>query len=95
MLTPSNGVAIQDRATAGALAQNLASLAGAPVIYLRNARSGTDFSAYTSVDGVTWSTIAGSTLDPRPDMTQSCPASPSAHNNDALSTAAFDTATML
>jgi len=63
--TPSQGLAVQWRSSAGALTQQLVSAGGAPV-YLKVSRytdsSGTQwYSAYTSSDGVTWNWLPGST----------------------------------
>jgi regulation of enolase protein 1 (concanavalin A-like superfamily) len=60
-LTPSNGVVVMERDTAGLPSQTLATISGTAPAYLRIARSGEAFTAYTSSDGATWTPIAGST----------------------------------
>ncbi|MGZ6308510.1 MAG: hypothetical protein ACXWP6_18810, partial [Ktedonobacterales bacterium] len=61
-VTPSNGLAVQYRATAGANASQATSIAGTVPVYLRIGRSGKTFTAYTSTDGTTWTPLAGSTV---------------------------------
>jgi outer membrane protein assembly factor BamB len=61
LMTPSNGIAVQYRATAGGTSSQVV-VAGAEPAYLLVARSGTTFTAYTSPDGVTWTAIAGSSV---------------------------------
>jgi hypothetical protein len=60
-VTPSHGVAVQYRTTqAGQTSQ--ASTTGTVPTYLKVARSGTSFTAYTSSDGTTWTAVPGSTV---------------------------------
>ena len=61
-VTPNNGLVVQDRASAGAAAVQPASLTGTVPMYLKVARSGTTFSAYTSTNGSTWTLIPGSSV---------------------------------
>src|SRR2546421_4443318 len=56
MLTPGNGINVQYRSSTGAAAQWPASLAGTQPAYLQVGRVGSTFTAYTSNDGVTWTT---------------------------------------
>ena len=60
-LTPSNGIVVMERDTAGLPSQTLATISGSAPAYLRIARSGEAFTAYASSDGATWTPIAGST----------------------------------
>lgn len=60
-LTPSNGIVVMERDTAGLPSQTLATISGTAPAYLRIARSGEAFTAYTSSDGATWTPITGST----------------------------------
>ena len=59
-VTPGNGLVVQDRTATGAAAGMPASVAGGVPAYLRVARSGSTFTAYTSADGATWTPVAGS-----------------------------------
>jgi hypothetical protein len=61
-VTPGNGINVQLRSAAGASASGLVQLAGTVPAYLKVARAGTTFTAYTSADGVTWTPVAGSTI---------------------------------
>ncbi|HEY7200804.1 MAG TPA: PQQ-binding-like beta-propeller repeat protein, partial [Candidatus Dormibacteraeota bacterium] len=61
-VTPGNGVTVQYRSPAGASAAIAGSLAGTVPVFLRVARSGSTFTAYTSADGTTWTAVAGSTV---------------------------------
>lgn len=53
LLTPGNGVNVQYRATAGANAVQVTGTPATPPVYVRVARTGNAFTAYTSADGVT------------------------------------------
>ena len=60
-ITPGNGVAVQWRsAQAGTSSQVLTP--GTPPVYLRVARTGGSYSAFTSPDGATWTVVPGSTI---------------------------------
>jgi outer membrane protein assembly factor BamB len=90
VMTPANGVAVQFRPTTGGPAQYLASLSGAPPLYLRIARNGTTFSAYTSADGMTWTLVPNSSVAiPALAGTLLAGLAVSSHNNGTLSTATF------
>ena len=61
-LTPGNGIEIMSRTVKGTPAETLATISsGAAPAYLRIARSGTTFSAYTSANGTTWAPVIGAT----------------------------------
>jgi outer membrane protein assembly factor BamB/regulation of enolase protein 1 (concanavalin A-like superfamily) len=61
-LTPGNGIVIMSRTIKGTPAGILATIgSGAAPAYLRIARSGTTFSAYTSTNGTTWTPVIGAT----------------------------------
>jgi outer membrane protein assembly factor BamB/regulation of enolase protein 1 (concanavalin A-like superfamily) len=60
-LTPSNGIVVMERDTAGLPSQTLATARGSAPAYLRIARSGQAFTTYTSSDGATWTPVTGST----------------------------------
>jgi outer membrane protein assembly factor BamB len=59
LMTPGNGLAIQYRAAQGALSSQLV-VPGATPEYVLIARVGTNYSAYTSADGTTWTLVPGS-----------------------------------
>jgi hypothetical protein len=61
-MTPSNGIAVQYRSSAGATAAQLTAVAGAPPVYVRADRSGSTFSGYTSSDGISWTAVPGSSV---------------------------------
>ncbi len=60
IVTPQRGVFVFARVTAGGNVQTVASLAGVAPLSLRVSRSGGQFTAATSSDGVTWTPVAGS-----------------------------------
>ncbi len=63
IVTPQRGIYVFDRSTQGANVSTVASITtGVPPIYLQVLRSGTSFTAYTSSNGTTWTSIAGSTV---------------------------------
>jgi outer membrane protein assembly factor BamB len=90
--TPGNGVAVQWRAAqAGSTSQVLAT--GTPPVYLKVARSGGSYSAYTSPDGATWTLVPGSTVNLGLTGTILGGLAVTSHNWGVLSTATFDTVT--
>src|ERR1035441_7818074 len=94
-VTPSNGVVVQDRATAGAAAAMPTSLAGAAPMYLKVARSGASFTAYTSPDGTSWTLIPGSSVSVS-GLAGAVLAgmAVTSHNDGTLSTAVFSAVTL-
>jgi hypothetical protein len=60
-VTPGNGVAVQWRTAQGGTSSQVATPGTAPV-YVRIVRTGTTFTAAASPDGVTWTTVPGSTV---------------------------------
>jgi hypothetical protein len=91
-VTPGNGVAVQYRSAQGASAQEAVQIGGTAPTYLRIARVGIAFSAYTSADGVTWTLIPHSTLS-LPNLSGGVLAglAVTSHYAAALSTVSFDT----
>jgi hypothetical protein len=95
VMTPASGVAVQYRATAGGTAQQPASLASTPPLYLRVTRAGTTFSASSSADGVTWTLVPNSTASiPALAGTVLMGLAVTSHNNGTLSTATFAAVTI-
>ncbi len=60
-VTPGAGIEVQYRQDNGMSAAQIANPAGTAPAYLRVARSGTAFTAYTSPDGVNWAAVPAST----------------------------------
>jgi hypothetical protein len=90
-VTPSNGINVQYRASQGAVAASLASIPGTVPAYLRVARSGNTYSAYTSSDGVTWTYVSGTSVTLSTSGALLAGLAVTSHNTTALSTATFDT----
>lgn len=61
-LTPESGIQVQYREDNGMSAAQIANPAGTTPAYLRVARSGTAFTAYTSADGANWTAVPASTI---------------------------------
>lgn len=61
-ITPSNGAAFQYRATAGGTSTNTVTAGLVAPCWVKLARVGTTFTAYTSADGITWTTRGSQTL---------------------------------
>ena len=59
-LTPGNGITVQYRTDQGANAQMNAQISGTAPVYVMAVRTGNTFTAATSSDGVTWTTVSGS-----------------------------------
>lgn len=62
LVTPGNGLLIEDRTVQGGQAALVATISGTAPAFVQVARSGTTFTAYTSVDGTTWTVIVGSSV---------------------------------
>lgn len=56
-LTPANGIHLQSRGVDGGSATDVASTAGGVGTWLRLVRSGKNFTAFTSADGLTWTSF--------------------------------------
>ncbi len=95
LMTTTKGVATQWRTTQGGTTSQATKVAGVPPLYLRIARSGNTFSAYTSSDGVTFTFIAGTsqTITAMPTTVLAGMAVTS-HNANVLGSATFDTVTI-
>ncbi len=62
VITPGNGVAFQWRATTGAESTHTAGPAGAAPMWVRLVRAGSTFTAYSSLNGTTWTLVGSSTI---------------------------------
>jgi hypothetical protein len=91
-VTPANGISVQYRTASGVSAQHITSVSGTVPAWLKIARSGTAFSAYTSSDGVTWTLVPSSSMT-LGNLTGTLLSglAVTSHNGGALSTATFDT----
>ncbi|MEY9967468.1 outer membrane protein assembly factor BamB [Streptacidiphilus sp. MAP12-16] len=89
-VTPGNGIQVQYRDTAGGSSAQIANPSGAAPAYLRIARSGTSFTAYTSADGSAWTAVPASTIA-LPNLGGGILAglAVGSHNTGTLSTAAI------
>jgi len=95
-ITPGNGIVVDYRADQGSTAiQAAPALSGATPAYLKVARVGSTFSAYTSNDGTTWSLVPGSTLTLNLSGSLLAGLAVTAHNSGALSTVTFDSASLI
>jgi hypothetical protein len=89
-VTPGNGVVVQYRAATGGGAAMAVGVSGTAPAYVRVARSGSTFTAYTSPDGTTWTPVAGSSLTLSVSGGMLAGLAVTSHNTSALSTAVFD-----
>ena len=89
-VTPSNGIAVQYRATQGFDAHQLVGLTGTVPTYLEIARSGNNYSTYTSSDGNTWSPVAGSSVTLNLSGPTLAGLAVTSHNASAVSAVTFD-----
>ena len=62
LLTPGNGIVVQDRLTEGGTTNQVATLPGVTGVYLQLTVVGDTFVAATSSNGTTWTTIPGSSV---------------------------------
>jgi hypothetical protein len=90
LVTPASGVLVQYRSSSGAGTALLAQNPGAAPAYVRVARSGSTFTAYTSSDGLTWTPVAGSSVSLPVSGAMAAGIAVSSHNTGALSAAALD-----
>jgi hypothetical protein len=95
LATPGHGIIVQYRQAQGARAVTISSQPGGSPVYLRVARTGTTFSAYSSADGINWSQL------PRSAVTISSLGGPAlaglavtSHKNGKLSAATFEAITI-
>jgi hypothetical protein len=87
IVSPGKGVALQYRAAPGGVSAQAALRAGTAPEWLRLTRADTEFTAFVSEDGVTW-TVLGSVTVPMP-VTIRVGLPVTSHNNATLATAQF------
>jgi outer membrane protein assembly factor BamB len=92
LVTPGNGIVVQYRTTIGANAAMAASVAGTVPQYLQVTKVGTTFTAYTSLDGNTWTAIPGSSVTLSMTGPILAGVAATSHNVGALSTVVVDSA---
>ena len=90
-VTPGNGIVVQYRTAQGSNAQQSASLTGTVPAYLMVARSGSNYTAYTSSNGTTWTPVAGSSVALNTSGSVLAGLAVTSHDGGALSTVTFDT----
>ena len=89
-VTPEQDISVQYRDTAGGVAAVQATTSGAAPIYLKIARSGVTYSAYTSTDGASWTLIPGSSRTMSAlSGTVAAGLAVTTHDNTTVSTATF------
>lgn len=92
LLTPGNGIVVQVRPALGASTARVASIPGTVPEYLMAARHGSQFTAYTSTDGVHWNPIPGSAVTvPGLPATVLMGLAVTSHNNGMPSAVTMDT----
>jgi hypothetical protein len=62
VLTPGNGLAFQRRTATGGVSETTAGGAATAPRWVRVARVGSTFTAYSSTDGLTWTTVGSATI---------------------------------
>jgi outer membrane protein assembly factor BamB len=90
-VTPANGIVVQYRPAQGLVTTILTQNAGTVPVYLEIARSGNNFSAYTSSDGVNWAYVISSTIALSLSSSILVGLGASAYSGGAVSTVTFDT----
>ena len=93
-VTPEHGISVQYRALPGGNAADLMIVPGRPPVYLRVARSGNEFSAYTSADGSSWTEVPGSRIVLHLPARLLGGLAVTSHNSGQRSTASFDSVTL-
>jgi hypothetical protein len=95
-VTRRHGLTVQVRTAAGLATTQLASAPGRVPLDVRVTRSGTNYSAWTSFDGVHWSAVAGSTTNvPALTGTLLGGLAVTAHDTTVTSTATFAAVSLL
>ncbi len=90
VVSPGAGIKVQLRSTQGGTTTKLANPAGTVPAYLEITRTGSSFTASTSPDGVTWTTIAGSGATLALGSTVLAGLAVTSHTSGQLGTVTFD-----
>lgn len=94
LVSPGAGVKVQERSTQGGSTTKLANPSGTTPAYLKVARAGNTFTAYTSADGVKWVLIAGSTFTMNLPSTVLEGLAVTSHHSGVLSTVTMDSVSL-
>ncbi|MGC4012968.1 MAG: PA14 domain-containing protein [Luteolibacter sp.] len=90
-VSPSNGVAFQNRTTTGGSSNNVQNTGITAPIWLRVNRTGSTFTAYRSTDGSTWTTVGSTTITMGTNVYIGL--AETSHNNSVLGRAQVDNVT--
>ncbi len=93
VVTSGAGIKVQVRTKQGGGSATLANPVGVMPSFLAVTRAGTIFTASTSPDGVTWSTIPGSTATLSVGATALAGLCVTSHSSGTISTAVIDSVT--
>jgi Bacterial Ig-like domain (group 1) len=93
LVSPGAGIKVQERSTQGGNTTKLANPTGTTPAYLQVTRSANTFTAATSVDGVTWTPIAGSSFTMSLAPTLLAGLAVTSHNAGQLSTVTMSAVT--
>lgn len=94
LVSPGNGVFVQYRSTQGGGTARISSVSGTVPQYLKVARSGSTFTAYTSPDGSSWTPLAGSAVTLGLSGPVLAGLAVTSHNTSTLCTVTMDGVTM-
>jgi Bacterial Ig-like domain (group 1) len=90
-VTPQQGIFVLDRLKQGGSVSTVTSLAGTVPVFLKVSRTGSVYTAYTSSDGNTWTTVPGSNVSLSPSGTWLAGLAVTSHTTSNVSTATFGT----
>jgi hypothetical protein len=88
LLSPGNGLAFQRRISPGGTSTNTGGGAATAPRWVRLVRSGSTFTAYSSTNGTSWTTVGSDTISMSNSVIVGLAVT--AHNNAALNTSTFD-----
>jgi hypothetical protein len=89
VVTPQSGIVVLDRTKQGGSVSTVTSIAGVAPVYLQVQRTGITYTAYTSSDGVTWTSIPGSSVTLGPPGTWLAGMAVTSHTVSKVGTATF------
>lgn len=90
-VSPSNGVAFQNRTTTGGASNNVQNTGITAPVWLRVNRTGSAFTVYRSADGSTWTTVGSTTITMGSNVYIGL--AETSHNNSLLGRAQIDNVT--